>query len=273
MTNARLSLRVVCTGLILVAVGAASFAHAQAGSTYYYKNIEQKIEVNRDASISVEEWQTFHFSGEYHRAFRVLSHEGLDSVSDIEVINWDSGERLKYSSKKLDPMDSKSWEKYTTYTENDATYIEWYYDLGDNEGKDTERTWILRYKAHGAVSFLEDHDELNWSLFTSYSVPVQFVEASVHLPELITATSSAFYRSVTDEYIADMPDESTYHFFTQYARPDEDMRIVVGWQKGVVSEEAYLRDRTTPQWPYYALALVVLFFVYKRFFSKTPSSS
>src|SRR3989344_5507975 len=71
--------------------------------------------------------------------------------------------------------------------------IEWYYDIAD-----TAHSWIIEYTVHGGVSFLKDHDELYWNLFTDYDVPVNLVGAIVHIPTNVSQSSdlsARMYRS------------------------------------------------------------------------------
>lgn len=234
---------------------APALIFAQEARSYYYEKIAVDIAVNRDASISVEESLTYNFSGFYHQGYRSISQEGVSAITDISVIDGETLEPLQYSFRRLDKTDPSSWGRYTTYTENGATVIEWYYDL---DSAAERRTWLIRYIAHGAIAFYETHDELYWNVFTDYEVPVATIEAIVRLPEPVTRPQSSFYREQDIGYVADRPDDKTFRFLSSDAAPREDVTIAVGWQKGIIDTNAFWRDWFLINWTYVASIIVLL---------------
>ena len=235
----RKSVVIIATAL-LAAVAFGFTAEAQERS-YEYERIEFDINVERDASITVKELQTFSFDGEYHQAVRSIPHNQIGIITDVAVQDTESGEYLDYSFRSLDKNDPLSWGKYTVYEHEGYTYIEWYYDLGDYFFNRLH-TWTIHYTVHGAITFYPDHDELYWNLFSEYDVPVLEVEALVHLPEETTAPQQTLYVLSDREGSAENLDARTFRFATSNLGPREPVTIAAGWQKGIVSKQEYWRD-------------------------------
>src|SRR5262245_2402154 len=96
----------------------SAIALAQAGRSYHYASIEANYTVNRDTTVSVKEQETYAFAGEYHLGWRSIPHKALDAITDISVIDEETGQPLTYSSSRLNKDDASSWGKYTVYSDN-----------------------------------------------------------------------------------------------------------------------------------------------------------
>ena len=228
-------------------------AHAQSDRAYFYEKISGTFTINTDTTVDVVEEQRYNYHGLYHLGWRDIPHKGVDAITDVVVLDGDTNKPLQYSRSRLNKESPSSWGKYTVFEEDGATNIEWYYDLAD-----TSHLWILSYTLHGALAFYDDHDELYWNLFTDYTVPVDLVEATITLPGGVTTPSSSFYTSSTHEYVADRPSDSTYHFSTTDVIPRESITFAVGWQKGLVDQNAYWLDALKIYW---GAVLAILIFV------------
>ena len=110
---------------------------------------------------------------------------------------------------------------------------------GRPNATDAERTVTLRYRAHNALRYFEDHDELYWNVTGDESdYPLGMATAVVHLPEgargIRTTAYNGVYGAKQMEVVADARG-STVDF--RMPRPlgfREGMTVVVGWDKGVV---------------------------------------
>lgn len=246
------------TGVIACFFIFASAASAQTDTRqYWYDAIDVAIKVNRDTSIEVEERQTFHFVGNYHVAFRDIQYDRIDDVTDISVVDGETGEPLVVSSRKLSKDDSSSWGKYTTYDQGGGKRIEWYYNLTD-----TSHSWILRYKIHGALAFLDDQDRLYWDIFTNYTVPIQQVSVSVELPQAVSASDFKIfaYRSNKTQSIGELPvvDQKIARFLALDFSPKEAFTIDVGWPPGLIDRGAY---KSWYFWSHYGVLGAILIFI------------
>lgn len=220
---------------------------------YQYDAILYEIAVQKDASIEVTEKQVYRFSGEYHQGVRSIPHKAIGAITDVTVSD-ENGTAYRYVNDRLEKTDPASWGAYTVYDTNGYTYIEWYYDVN---GSETQRTWIVRYTVHGAVTFYNDHDELYWNLFTEYDVPIERIEAIVRLPVEATLPSQQIYRSGNGPSVAEVRGDR-FLFAALNIAPREAVTIAAGWQKGVVSKAAFWRDLLNLYWAYALSVLVIL---------------
>ncbi len=251
------------TALFFVAVifPVSAFAHDIPGAVkeYVYDGISVTIEVNKDSTFNVAERQTYDFNGHFHKGWRSIFLKDIGSITDV-VVKDEAGVPLKYSSQTLDKHDPASWGKYTRYRENGAENIEWYYSAVNEK-----RTWTISYKVHGGISFLKDHDEIYWNLFTDYDVPVRRAEATVILPEPASSIDKLqstlyAYREPASYTLYDVtaPDTRTFHFALDPVEAKEPVTIAAGWPKGIVSESAYWRDFFKVHWAGLLAALISL---------------
>src|SRR3989344_4505145 len=236
----------------------ASVASAQENRQYWYSAIDTRIVVNADSTLSVEERQVYHYQGEYHQGWRSIVLKDISRVTDVEVYDGETGGKLQWSSSKRDKTDPSSWGRYTTYKENGAQVIEWYYDL-----RDTEHTWLLRYKVHGAIIFGTQFDRLYYNLFTDYDVPVNSASANFVLPARLSK-ADALYGYRTD---AGAPLNTSFMrggekdgYIVSGALFDsgEDFTADLSWEKGYVSQAAFWHDWLTYNYGFVFGGIIVL---------------
>src|SRR3990167_10872261 len=96
-----LILRVTVIAL-LYAVFSVGFVSAQENRQYWYSAIDTRIVVNADSTLSVEERQSYHYQGEYHQGWRSIALKDISRVTDVEVYDGETGEKLQWSSSKRD---------------------------------------------------------------------------------------------------------------------------------------------------------------------------
>jgi len=211
--------------------------------SYSYQSIAVDAVVREDSTVRVSETLEYSFVGAYHQGWRSVPHKGIDGITDVAVVDGETGKPLRYSSSRLSKENPSSWGKYTVFYKDGATNIEWYYDL-----RDTNHRFIIAYTVHGAVGFHTDRDEFYWNVFTDYDVPVGRVEATVRLPVAVTTPTAHLYTSSGKSYTLERPDDQTFRFMLQDIASHEAVTIAVGWQKGVVSQAAYWRDMARTYW-------------------------
>ncbi|MFA5987860.1 MAG: DUF2207 domain-containing protein, partial [Candidatus Paceibacterota bacterium] len=177
---------------LLVGITSTSFAASEVSSSeqaatgsrsYIYKNIDIVYKVNTDSTVDVAEYLTYKFTGEYHQGWRTIPLNGVGEILNVKVVDAATGQPLSYYYFELDKTKPSSWGYYTTKNTKDKNKVEslniiWYYDA-----KDTEKTWIVKYKMHGSLGFYKDHDEFYWNAFTDYDVLVGASNVFVLLPK------------------------------------------------------------------------------------------
>ncbi len=227
-------------GLLVFFDSSPSFISAQTedARAYHYDSIGVEILVHKDTTFDVEEKQVFNYTGEYHKGWRSIPIQGLDAITNIQVIDGATGSPLEYSEDVLEKTDPASWSKFTTYRKDGAQNIEWYYDM-----KDTTHEWIIRYTVHGGLAFYKDHDELYWNLFTDYDASVNKVSARVDLPEAPGegALTESFYSSSEDpaQNLVARHDAGSFYFSAENIAAQQKLTIAPGWPKGIVDPHAY----------------------------------
>src|SRR3989338_751955 len=211
--------------------------------TYSYSKIDFLFNVNEDSTVNVVEKETFDFHGNFHNAYRDLLFNKVDDITDIQVIDADTNLPVPFTV---------SWK-------TGGKKIEWHYDLTD-----TTHSWILKYKLHGAISFLKDHDEFYWNLFTDFSVPVNNVTATVIIPKEVNKdllTWSLYYSSAThnkNDLFSGPINGKTFSFEVKNVAPFEMITIAPGWPKGLVSQSAYFKDMAFIWWRIILSAILLL---------------
>ena len=216
------------------------FVSAQVGRSYFFERISQKFTVNTDTTVNVEETQTYNFTGEYHSGWRSIPLKRVSDINDISVLDGVTMEPLQYSPYSLDKTNSTSWGKYTYNKTGGSVNIEWYYDA-----KDTTRTWILKYKLIGALSFLKDKDELYWNLLTDYDVMVNKAEAFVNIPTnkfSLNSLQSQIYAQGATNPKSEVLSDSSYYFSAENIAPRGMITIAAGWPKGLIDRGAFWRQ-------------------------------
>jgi uncharacterized membrane protein len=231
-------------GVLFLNVPFVTNAQAVGGDrSYIYDRFDAAIMVNKDTTVNVEERLTYDFIGNYHVGFRDISLKDIGRISDIQVIDGETNKPLVYSVFKLGGNDSSDAGKYTTFVNNGAQNIEWYYDLSD-----TKHTWILRYKVHGALVFYpkKDVDELYWNLFTNFDVPIKNVHVTVTVPqpaEKREDIAGALFLEpkglFSDSYFSDL---RTMDIVAKDIPPQGKITFAFTWPEGIVNRSGYWFD-------------------------------
>ena len=218
---------------------------------YWYDLIAVNIKINSDSTFDVEERQGFNFIGNFHAADRVIPLNKIDAITDIDVIDAETGKPLRHvsGSKRLNELDSSNWGSFVSFKENGMRIIDWYFNLSD-----TKHEWIIKYKVHGGIGFFRDYDELYWNLFDGYDVPILKVEARARLPEAANKNEvkADIYANTKNQLgqlklVNNLPftvfskilDNKTFYFSAENIPPREPLTIYAGWPKEIVSQSAY----------------------------------
>jgi hypothetical protein len=206
-----------------------SSAAAKAKASYRYNRITADYYVQPDSSVKVNELETFLYDGTYNSAWRYISHGNDFKISDITMYDGRSGRELTYSTTTLDGANPDNWGKYTYFEDNGTTKIAWYYDTPFRV-----YTWVIRYTVRGAVGFNRDNDELEWTILEDFDVPVDTIEAEVHLPREVTDPQSKIFTTGGHDSYIDRPDRKTFRFRVSDVAVGEKVWLKVSWQKGIV---------------------------------------
>ena len=135
---------------------------------YYYKDFEVDIKINEDSTFDVTEKQTYYLDGSFGFFVRDVSLYKIDAITNVEVFD---GENNKISKSELE-IKSGFGEKH----------IQWNFPRRVFIGE--EKTWIIKYKVHGGISFLKDYDEIYWNAIPfDRTVPIKNIRVVINLPD------------------------------------------------------------------------------------------
>ncbi|MSR03488.1 MAG: DUF2207 domain-containing protein [Gemmatimonadetes bacterium] len=213
--------------LIALGLGMAVPLHGQERSLAI-ERFDAAITVNRDGTIDVVETITARFAGSWNGLFRTIPVE----YRTPQGFNW---------TIRLDFIDATDEQGRVLKTEaaRERHYLK--YKVWVPGALDATKTIVLRYRAKNGLRFFEDHDELYWNATgDEWDVPIQSASATVILPpDAAGIRATAFNGS----YGATSRDASviTEGTTTRVTLPAplafrEGLTIVVGWNKGLVSE-------------------------------------
>lgn len=224
--------------------------------SYYYDRVDATIIVNSDSTLTVEERQTYNYTGKYTVGWRSIDLNKLGSVTDVEVFDGETGQKLKHVS--IRPVTDTSlpttsdYGKYATFKQDGHQNIEWYYNM-----ENTTHTWILKYKVHGAIEFGKDSDRLYYNIFTNYDVPVKNVQVKVIMP---TDESPGFgaYRTLVNKKIEQSINGREIVFSSTDFAPREALTIDLIFPKNIVTKTAFWKDWLKSNYGYLGSAIVIL---------------
>lgn len=225
--------------LLFFFVFSASTIHAQENKSYYYKSFDENISVEKDSSFVVEERQLYSYKGDFNKGYRNILLKDISDITDIVVIDGQTGLPLSYSPAILDKLSSSSWGKYTYYKKNGEMIIEWYYNISNSD-----HLWILKYKVHGGIGYFKDHDEVYWNVFTDYDVPIASSTVTVSIPQNAFKPSdllvTAYTTGVKNNPQKWFNDDGTFsHFSADSFGPKESFTVALGWPKGLLHQSDF----------------------------------
>lgn len=229
--------KLVATIILGLTFVVPTFLFAQDGRSYFYESISQKFTVNKDTTVDVEETQTYNFTGEYHKGWRSIVLKGVSDITNVSMLDGETLYPLEYTPLSLEKTDPQSWGKYTYRRNNGNLEIEWYYGA-----RDTTKTWILKYKLIGALSFLKEKDELYWNLFTDYDVPVLSANATIVIPPNTYSPSDhqvKIYVTNAENPVSEVLNNRTFYFSVENISPKGIVTIAGGWPKDIVDRNQF----------------------------------
>ena len=201
---------------------------AAAQRTLEIERFDSRVAIQRDGVIEVEETIRAKFTGSWNGIYRKVPVEyrtpqGFKWTITLDLLSAtdQDGQALKTESEREDHfLKFKMWVPGAV---------------------DAVRTIVLRYRAHNALRFFEDHDELYWNVTgDEWDVALGDVTAVIHLPaEASGIRATAFngvYGSTSREALVVADGDSIRITMPRKLEFREGLTAVVGWDKGLVPE-------------------------------------
>ncbi|MDF1498357.1 MAG: DUF2207 domain-containing protein [Patescibacteria group bacterium] len=213
---------------------------------YYYKDFEVDIKINQDSTFNVTEKQTYFFDGNFGFVNRDVSLNKIDTITDIEVFD---GNNNKIPKRELD-INSK----------NGAKHIQWNFTRRDFF--EEEKSWTVKYKVHGGISFLKNYDEIYWNAIPSNrDIPIKNVKVIISLPnnEKFRSDLIHLYSEQTLSKNYYFENKNTQAVFSgKNLKPNTNFTIAAGFPKEIISQSAYWKDFLMM---YYGYILSIIIFL------------
>ena len=209
------------------------FQNAQAKS-YYYEDYKVDIQINRDSTFDVIETATYNLDGSFGFFTRDVALKNIDLITDVEVFD---GDRNRIPKSELD-IKSRNNEKH----------IQW--NFARRNFSNEEKSWTVKYKVHGGISFLKNYDEIYWNAIPSdRSALIENVKVTVSLPnrgkfrsDLIRLYSESIPETLARENCYFENENTKAVFVGKNLEPNTNFTIAAGFPKGIVSQSAYWKD-------------------------------
>ncbi len=215
-------------GAISAAVLLAAPPAIQAQRSLEIPRFDARIAVGRDGSIDVTETIEARFNGKWNGLYRKVPVK----YRTPQGFNW---------SIRLDLVSATDGQGQAlrTETSRESHYVS--YKVWVPGAEDATRTVVLRYRAHNALRFFEEHDELYWNVTgDEWDVALGMVTARIILPDGATGLRATAFNGVQGATLREAGvTESDSGITLRMPRPlefREGVTAVVGWDKGFVDE-------------------------------------
>lgn len=229
-----------------------------------WERIDVEIEILQSGSLKIAEQLEYVFEGPWRGGYRILSLNGLDSISDIEV--WE-GDR---------PYQSEGLSKYQYLVTKGSKGLEVKWRCRDDDEapfSKTHKVFLLKYQAKGALNHYRDHDELHWkAIFEDRDEDVRRGRVLVRLPVPVgegTLRGDLFTGSRSSRRL--LLDDQTVAFEGENIPPHSLFEILLQFPRGLVERHFYwgrfLRERVSPVLPLF-LPMTAFFILFLLFWQK-----
>jgi hypothetical protein len=188
------------------------------------------IQVNTNGTIDVEETIIYDFgTTPRHGIFRDIPY----------IISNSDGKKFVIEMNNFSVVDGAGNTLPVEKTTNSGTV---YLRIGDPDRTITGvHTYVIKYKASGALRYFSDHDELYWNVNgPGWGVRISNVQATVVLPKSVDGAQLklACYTGPQGSTAADCAltteDRTIYFAAKSPFNPYQGMTIVTGFPKGIV---------------------------------------
>ena len=232
MSISRFAKRSICAAVMAV-VFIPLFAHAQLGGAEYIRDFSSIIAIQKDSTVRVEEHIQYDFAGsDKHGIFREIPYDyttadGRSQKLDITAVNVIDENGTAYP--------------YSLSNENGMLRIK----IGDaNALVSGEKTYIISYVVHNALTPYDSFDELYWNVTGDrWQVPIQNASTKILLPSLVSSNELrvACYRGIagsksscTTTVNGNDSGVTSILFVGAMLHPSEGLTAAVGFPKNTV---------------------------------------
>jgi hypothetical protein len=237
-------------------------ALVQAAEDWWIERFETTIAIQKEGALMVDEAITVHFQAPRRGIFRDIPSNGLEL--EVLSVTDEAGQPRPYQLEWA----SRGGRSYRRIRIGDPNIFV--------RGR---HVYVMRYRVEGALSFLQDYDELYWNATgNEWPVPIESALSTVTLPEEIAGSDLKLrcftgpLGSKAENCSIHVVDARTLRYEAQGLGVGEGLTIVVGFPKGLVAQPpqgprepvhgpAEGRSPLAPYGKYMAIPLVTLLIV------------
>jgi uncharacterized membrane protein YgcG len=241
-------------GICFLTVLACLIASPAFARELKIQKFNAEIIVEPDSSLGVTETIEANFIGAWHGLYRTIP---------VEYV---TPQGFNYSLfVKLESAKDDLGRTLKVETSRQGHYLKWKIYVDD--ATDVVRTITLDYRVKNGLKFFEDHDELYWNVTgDEWDVPVEDASAHISLPQGVTGIRATDYTGARGSRAqnAEITTNET-SVDVSMLRPlgfHEGLTVVVGWDKGAVSEPGtgdLINQFLASNWPLFFPVLVFAF--------------
>ena len=230
-------LTITCIVVFLIfGVGVSGFARHRS---LYWDRIDVEIIILPDGNIDVTETQEYVFNGAWNGGLRKIDISRIDGITNISLAE----PGIPY---KRGPINKKY--HYAVSKKLNSVEIKWRSRLPrEAPYSNTHKTFILKYRALGAVRFHRKYDELYWkAIFEERASIVRYARAVVRFPESVKITPANFsvtlYSRAEGAHWEMKPEENAIYFEGRNVQPGQRFEIRIKFPKGICQYEPTLSN-------------------------------
>ena len=231
------------TAFLFVALAAAQSARARQLTI---QSFDAQIDIHPDSTIEVTEILEVKFEGSWNGIYRTIpveyrTNEGFNYTLFLEPesVTDDNGSPLKYELSQ-----QHGYKRFKIYVPNAVN---------------ATRTVIIRYKAHDALRFFPDHDELYWNITgNEWEAPIENATARIVLPSGVTGLHAMAFTGGFGSRGQEADVKVTGNAVeVRMQRPlfyHEGLTAVVGWDSGFTHEPSAISRAILfmrSNWPFF----------------------
>lgn len=216
--------------LITVIVLSISLESTEATARYFeIERFHSDIEINLDGSIMVKETIDVDFTSSRHGIFREIPYKYRNSLGDVETSRIDVISVTDGNGRKRETKVSKQGNVVNIRIGSADRYVNGY------------QTYVIKYKVHDILLYLEDHDELYWNVTGTYwDVPIResscrvTIDSDKDIAKPQTGCYTGRRGSRESNCELNLTARGAEFTATRGLNAGEGLTIAYGWEKGLI---------------------------------------
>lgn len=233
------SLILLLTVPVLTSTNYISTVQSDNGSRWngvYYNSYNVTLNINMDASFTITEVMETNFTkGVFVHGYRVIPYKAFEKLTDVIVAEVDeNGEIVNYTKGSYVP------QTYSIKVSSSEIIIEWWFYEVDAEYKPIVKTFIVKYKAVGALDkeLFKKRNYINWYVLPLQHPIIKTAHLTVKIPSPFDQNDLELNPSPDEINTTNEMTLLTYHL--ENVDEETSLRIYVNFPL-IISPPFYLR--------------------------------